>query len=134
MDRLMWRKRVCAAFLLCAVTASGAPAQTLTTLVNFNGTNGCSPYASLAQGLNGQGCGTTYGGGANGDGTVFKITAAGTLTTLHSFDETDGAMLAFLVTGSQLGREAVFRFMFVVSDREYAQVKCQICANDRSFL
>jgi uncharacterized repeat protein (TIGR03803 family) len=31
------------------------------------------------------------GGGANGNyGTVFKITTSGTLTTLHSFDNTDG--------------------------------------------
>jgi uncharacterized repeat protein (TIGR03803 family) len=30
-------------------------------------------------------------GGGNGDGTVFKITTSGTLTTLHSFDATDGA-------------------------------------------
>jgi uncharacterized repeat protein (TIGR03803 family) len=29
--------------------------------------------------------GTTYNGGANDNGTVFKITAGGKLTTLHSF-------------------------------------------------
>jgi uncharacterized repeat protein (TIGR03803 family) len=34
---------------------------------------------------------TTFGGGANDDGTVFKITAAGKLTTLHSFVGTDGS-------------------------------------------
>ena len=38
--------------------------------------------------------GATADGGANcapyGCGTVFKITAGGTLTTLHSFDGTDG--------------------------------------------
>jgi uncharacterized repeat protein (TIGR03803 family) len=36
--------------------------------------------------------GTTYSGGANGYGTIFKITHSGTLTTLHSF--TDGSNLA----------------------------------------
>jgi uncharacterized repeat protein (TIGR03803 family) len=35
--------------------------------------------------------GTTQYGGTSGDGTVLKITSNGTLTTLHSFDFTDGA-------------------------------------------
>jgi uncharacterized repeat protein (TIGR03803 family) len=35
--------------------------------------------------------GTTAGGGANGFGTVFRVTAPGSLTTLHSFNDTDGA-------------------------------------------
>jgi uncharacterized repeat protein (TIGR03803 family) len=34
--------------------------------------------------------GTTNTGGANGDGTIFKITSKGMLTTVHSFDFTDG--------------------------------------------
>ena len=34
--------------------------------------------------------GTTGLGGANGYGTIFQITTAGTLTTLHDFDITDG--------------------------------------------
>ena len=33
----------------------------------------------------------TEGDGANGDGTVFRITPSGKLTTLHSFDGKDGA-------------------------------------------
>jgi uncharacterized repeat protein (TIGR03803 family) len=45
--------------------------------------------------------GTTYQGGANGDGTVFKITREGTVETLHSFDATDGAFpYAGLVLGA----------------------------------
>jgi uncharacterized repeat protein (TIGR03803 family) len=51
--------------------------------------------AGLTKATNGKFYGTTYGGGANGDGTVFSITAGGTLTTLYSFcaqpDCTDGA-------------------------------------------
>jgi uncharacterized repeat protein (TIGR03803 family) len=39
----------------------------------------------------------TAGGGANGTGTVFKITPSGTLTTLHSFNGTDGNGAAALV-------------------------------------
>jgi uncharacterized repeat protein (TIGR03803 family) len=45
----------------------------------------------LVQATNGKFYGTTYGGGANGDGTIFSITTGGTLTTLHSFDATDGS-------------------------------------------
>jgi uncharacterized repeat protein (TIGR03803 family) len=41
------------------------------------------------QATNGNFYGTTDGGGAYGYGTIFEIT--GTLTTLHSFDGTDGA-------------------------------------------
>ena len=50
-----------------------------------------NPYAGLVQGTDGNFYGTTSEGGANGYGTVFKITPSGTLTTLHSFDVTDGA-------------------------------------------
>jgi uncharacterized repeat protein (TIGR03803 family) len=67
--------------------ASGSlPAQTFTTLVNFNGTNGANPYfMSLVQGTDGNLYGTTESGGGNGEGTVFKVTPTGTLTTLYSF-------------------------------------------------
>ena len=47
--------------------------------------------AALVQATDGNFYGTTSAGGANGGGTVFKITPSGTLTTLHSFDCTDGA-------------------------------------------
>jgi uncharacterized repeat protein (TIGR03803 family) len=43
------------------------------------------------QGTDGNFYGTTYEGGANDYGTVFKITPTGTLTTLHSFSSSDGA-------------------------------------------
>jgi uncharacterized repeat protein (TIGR03803 family) len=69
----------------CAATAIGSPAQTFKTLVSFNGTNGVLPESSLVQGIDGNVYGTTYNGGAYGYGTVFKITAGGVLTTLHSF-------------------------------------------------
>jgi uncharacterized repeat protein (TIGR03803 family) len=78
------------------VTASGTP----TTLYSFcvNGApcmDGQEPFAPLVQGTDGNFYGTTSLGGAstncsNGCGTVFRITPAGTLTTLHSFTQTDG--------------------------------------------
>ena len=77
--------------MFLAMTAMVSPAQTLTTLVNFDKTNGANPVTSLVLGTDGNFYGTTYGGGTNGDGTVFQVTAAGTLTPLHSFDLTDGA-------------------------------------------
>ena len=44
--------------------------------------------------------GTTFGGGASGDGTVFVISPAGVLTTLHSFNGLDGSSpVASLVQG-----------------------------------
>jgi uncharacterized repeat protein (TIGR03803 family) len=63
-------------------------------LHNFQGPDGDEPDAGLVQGANGNFYGTTAQGGANGDGTVFKITLTGTLTTLHSFDGTDGSLPA----------------------------------------
>ncbi len=81
---------ICNLVLFCAAAMIASPAQTLTTMMNFNGTDGANPGASLVQGTDGNFYGTTAKGGANGYGTVFKITPAGTLTTLHSFDGTDG--------------------------------------------
>lgn len=76
------------------------PAGQLTVLYNFcsqpSCTDGATPHAGLVQGTDGNFYGTTSGGGQSqncfgaGCGTVFQITAAGTLTTLHSFDLTDG--------------------------------------------
>jgi uncharacterized repeat protein (TIGR03803 family) len=85
-------KKACAVFLLCSAAAIASSAQTFTNLVSFDGTNGASPFfVSLVQGTDGNLYGTTVAGGANGAGTVFRITPSGTLTTLHSFDTTDGA-------------------------------------------
>jgi uncharacterized repeat protein (TIGR03803 family) len=43
------------------------------------------PSAGVIQGSDGNFYGTTYTGGAKNDGTVFKLTPSGQLTTLHSF-------------------------------------------------
>src|ERR1019366_8681017 len=89
-------KMACIVCMFCAAAVIASPAQTFTTLVNFAGANGAHPQASLIQGTDGNFYGTTEAGGTSGNcsggcGTVFKITAGGTLTTLHSFDGTDGA-------------------------------------------
>jgi uncharacterized repeat protein (TIGR03803 family) len=65
------------------------PGGALTTVYSFcslaNCTDGKVPFAGLVQATNGYLYGTAVAGGANGYGTVFKITPSGTLTTLYSF-------------------------------------------------
>jgi uncharacterized repeat protein (TIGR03803 family) len=58
----------------------------LTGLYYFTGTNdGAYPQAGLVQGSDGNFYGTTYLGGTNNWGTVFKISTNGALTSLYSF-------------------------------------------------
>jgi len=72
---------------------------TLTALYNFCSLSNCAdgyyPVGTLVLATNGDFYGTAQDGGANGYGTVFKITPSGTLTTLYNFCSqtncTDGA-------------------------------------------
>jgi uncharacterized repeat protein (TIGR03803 family) len=79
---------------------------TLTSLYSFNGLEGGGPHAGLVQGSDGYFYGTTYSGGTPpsfyGDGTVFKISSNGALSSLYSFTGgNDGANpQAGLVQGS----------------------------------
>jgi uncharacterized repeat protein (TIGR03803 family) len=63
---------------------------TLSSIYVFPGTQTATPYASMIVGSDGLLYGTTYAGGDNDDGSIFKITTAGSLTTLHSFSTTTG--------------------------------------------
>jgi uncharacterized repeat protein (TIGR03803 family) len=81
----------------------------LTTLYSFdtlaNPNGGAVPLAGLAQGSGAAYNGTTAEGGGSsncpyGCGTVFQITPAGTLSTLHSFDSADGNRPGGLVQGT----------------------------------
>jgi uncharacterized repeat protein (TIGR03803 family) len=56
-----------------------------TRLHSFDTTDGAYPYAALIQASDGNFYGTTELGGANGGGTIFQITPAGTLRSLYSF-------------------------------------------------
>ena len=73
------------------------PSGALTKLYDFGGltnsTNrdGANPLSGLARGTDGNFYGTAANGGLYGDGTLFKITSSGTLTTLGWFDGPNGA-------------------------------------------
>lgn len=77
------------------------PAGDFTTLQSFAeaGGGGVQP-STLIQATDGNFYGATDFGGDQGAGTIFRVTASGTLTTLHSFSETDGALPIQLIQGS----------------------------------
>jgi uncharacterized repeat protein (TIGR03803 family) len=64
---------------------------TITTLASFDGSDGAAPGGSLVMDGGGNLYGTAQKGGASSDGTVFEVAqASGAITTLASFDGTDG--------------------------------------------
>lgn len=68
------------------------PSGTYTVLHTFSFSQGSTAYAPLIQGNDGNFYGTAASGGAaGGGGDVFKITPAGVLTVLYSFDSTHGS-------------------------------------------
>jgi uncharacterized repeat protein (TIGR03803 family) len=71
------------------MTTSGA----IKVIHNFTGTgtDGAFPVSLLIQAADGNLYGTTHDGGANNSGEVFKLTLAGSFTTLHSFDVYTGS-------------------------------------------
>jgi uncharacterized repeat protein (TIGR03803 family) len=80
--------------LLAGIPLAGA--QTLIPLYSFtaldvNGFNndGAQPFSGLVQASDGNLYGTASDGGANGNGTVFRITTSGVLTPLYSFTAVD---------------------------------------------
>jgi hypothetical protein len=65
MLRSNWMPRLCGVFLLSALSAVTLPAQTLTTLYSFGGTDGDEPAGGLIQSASGIFYGTTKWGGTN---------------------------------------------------------------------
>jgi uncharacterized repeat protein (TIGR03803 family) len=91
------------------LTADG----TLTSLFSFNTTNGLGPEAGLAVGKDGNFYGTTaFGGGPASSGTVFRFATNGTLTTLGTFNGTNGA-----VPICQLVMDAIGNFYGTASEQ-----------------
>lgn len=97
----------------CGTVFKMSSTDTVTTLYSFcvqsNCTDGALPWGGVVMGSDGNLYGTASAGGTGvcsspagpGCGTVFKITTAGVLTTLHNFVGSDGAYpFSRLVQGS----------------------------------
>jgi uncharacterized repeat protein (TIGR03803 family) len=101
--------------IITVLAASVSPAQTFTTVHEFDYTHGAFPQpTSLVEDVNGNFYGTTYSGGRYQLGTIFKLTPSGTLDMLNSFTGTNGVHpFAGLVLGSDgtlYGTSAGFGF------------------------
>ena len=77
------------------------PAGVLTVLHSFAGaSDGTYPYAGLAVGTDGGLYGVTNQGGANGSGTIFKVSESGVFTLLYTFSLSSGTAYAANFDGS----------------------------------
>jgi len=95
------------------------PSGTLTTLYSFCSESDCAdgqfPLAGLVQATNRDLYGTTSAGGANGHGTIFKITPSGALTTLYGsgasglVQATNGDLYGTTSGGGAHGNGTIFR-------------------------
>ena len=105
--------------LTLAFMAGDLPAQTLTTLINFNENNFLPAYfqnAPLVQASDGNFYGTAFWGAT---GTLFKVTPAGMLTPLISFTNdfplsglllgTDGCLYGTTLDGGNFGGGTIFK-------------------------
>ncbi|MGO9562003.1 MAG: choice-of-anchor tandem repeat GloVer-containing protein [Candidatus Korobacteraceae bacterium] len=74
---------------VCGTVFKITPTGTFTQLYVFCSQTGCLdgywPVGGLVLASDGNFYGTTQGGGTHGDGTVYRITPAGTLTTIYDF-------------------------------------------------
>lgn len=96
---------LCTAMTTATIAAFVAPAAaTGKTLVTLDGTNGEDVFASPTLGGDGNIYGTTVFGGANGKGTIFRLTPKGKYTLLYSFCSqsscSDGANGEWLTEGA----------------------------------
>lgn len=98
-------RHLCTLVLFVSVAAVGAHAQTLTTLLSFDGTHGALPTTSLVQGLDGAMYGTTAS-------EIYRITPDGQARIVYSPLQTPNALL--LANNGN----------FYVSTMDYATVTC----------
>jgi uncharacterized repeat protein (TIGR03803 family) len=83
--KLSRSRSACVIILLAVATALASSAQTFTSLLSFDGTNGVFPE-SLVQGADGKLWGTTANGGKFNCGTVFRMTETGAVATASTFN------------------------------------------------
>jgi uncharacterized repeat protein (TIGR03803 family) len=97
----------------------------LTTVYNFcsqaNCADGGFPAAPLAQGTDGNFYGTTSFGGANDDGTIFKLTQEGVLTTLYNVD---APLIANGLAGNGVIQDTNGNFYGTIFDGGIANSSC----------
>jgi uncharacterized repeat protein (TIGR03803 family) len=104
-----------------------SPAGVLTTVYGLGlAVDGANPYDGVVEATDGNFYGTTLYGGSNYDGTVFKLTPGGTLTSLYGFGSmhsqpvpafpiapliqaTDGRLYGTTSDGGNPGPGAIFR-------------------------
>jgi uncharacterized repeat protein (TIGR03803 family) len=92
----------------CGTVYKATAGGKITALHTFKGypTDGYRPIGVLVQGSDGDFWGTTYEGGANNEGTIFKISAAGVYTLIYSFQYAQPDLLGELpVAGLTLGSD-----------------------------
>ena len=109
---------------------------TLSALYSFTGgSDGANPAAGLVLGTDGNFYGTAESGGANGSGTVFKITSGGVLTLVYTFtggddgaypdsalvQGTDGNFYGTTSSGGAHGNGAIFRLSLISLPRPVFQ-------------
>src|SRR5581483_437300 len=70
------------------MTAAGA----LTNQFAFNGVNGANPMAALVRGSDGNFYGTTANGGANNNGTIFRLSISAPPPVFQSVRQTNGTV------------------------------------------
>ncbi len=77
----------------CGIVWKATPSGVLTTLYNFQGTNGCTPLTAPVQAPSGIFYGTTpYScNGVSSDGVIYSLTSSGAYKVLHTFSGPDGA-------------------------------------------
>ena len=88
-------------FIACARNAAGevqssrgafcTQAVSFAKIADFNGANGSYPSAGLVRAGDGNMYGTASDGGANGCGSIYRVTTAGRISVIHSFTGLDGA-------------------------------------------
>lgn len=90
MRKVNGRKMRWVLFVVSAATAVAASAQTFNSLASFDYSDGADASSGLVQGVDGNFYGETAYGPAASEGTVYKITPEGVVTSLGSFDYADG--------------------------------------------
>ena len=98
----------CTALIVVLLNVVPAQAQTYTDLFNFGGSPGPShPAGSLAQGRDGNLYGVDYDGGSKGNGSVFRMTPRGALTTIYSFASLDYCIIGLWISFSAISNRPI---------------------------